>query len=122
MPRFNILAVSKLYQVLKVTTQKKLTDFSRQRNLLTTAFDKYEEYIGVKEVRLSQQQVLQSESEFISSSRQRREVHAQLSQVQEQLKQIRQRLGESIDCFDCFILNPFSISNQIPSIVEMKRT
>lgn len=94
MSRFNLVALSKIYQALKVTAQQKLTDFSRQQNLLTRTFDKYEELIGVKEVRVSQQNVLKAESEFILSSRQRREVHAQLSQVQEQLKQVRQKLGK----------------------------
>lgn len=88
-----MIAVSKFYQAFKATTQKKVIDFSKQQNMLTRAFDKYEEFIGIKEVRASQKTVLQAESEFIVSSRQRREIHSQLSQVQEQLKQVRQKLG-----------------------------
>lgn len=94
MSRLYVVAISKFYQAFKATTQKKLIDISKQQNMLTRSFDKYEEFIGIKEVRASQKTVLQAGSEFIVSSRQRREIQSQLSQVQEQLKQVRQKLGE----------------------------
>lgn len=101
MSRFNHIVISKLFQSAKASAHKKFIDFSKQQNLLTRAFEKYEDLIGIKEVRASQKTVLEAESEFIVSSRQRREVHSQLSQVQEQLKQVRQKLGKSLWFVNC---------------------
>ncbi|XP_054159545.1 mitochondrial potassium channel-like [Oppia nitens] len=58
-------------------------------------FDIYEDFIGVKEVRKTQEAVLKSESEFVGSTKARRDVQNQMIGLQEQLKQIRQKLDST---------------------------
>lgn len=89
-----LLKTSKqLLTLMKVNLKDKMADFSKRPNVINRAYDYYEDLIGVKEVRMSQQKVLVAESEFAKSSKQRREIQAMLTGIQEQLKQIRQKLG-----------------------------
>ncbi|KAI1301657.1 hypothetical protein HDE_02767 [Halotydeus destructor] len=55
-------------------------------------YDRYEDFLGIKEVKLSQRSVLTSESEFAEASKQRREMQEKLIDLQDDLKTVRVKL------------------------------
>ncbi|CAG2106755.1 unnamed protein product [Medioppia subpectinata] len=62
---------------------------------LKNLYDFYEDFIGVKEVRKTQEAVLKSESVFAESTKARRDVQNDMIGLQEQLKQIRHKLDST---------------------------
>jgi hypothetical protein len=83
--------------VIRAQAQKGLIRFSGSplNERLKRAFDGYEEFIGLKEVKKTQLNVLASESEFVTSSKIRRGVQNQLIELQDSLKQVRQKLDST---------------------------
>lgn len=53
------------------------------------------EFLGIKEVKKTQEMVLKSEGEFVSASKIRRDLQQELLDIQSQLKQVRQKIGKS---------------------------
>lgn len=89
---FNVHLKSKLKSALERSRTAR-PSIDKISALVRRMNDTYEEYIGVKEVRSVQAQVLEAESKFIENHKKRRAASDQLKNVREQLQQIRDRLN-----------------------------
>ncbi|XP_025016249.1 coiled-coil domain-containing protein 51 isoform X2 [Tetranychus urticae] len=89
------------------------------------AMDSYESYIGVKEIKKIQQNVLKAEEAFIESSKARRTIQDGLLKVQQNLKQIRSKLdsmSRSDEAYLELITNEHKLLKNEMSLLNELRT